>query len=837
MLAGMLSALPAQALSAATVSLSTYYISTAAEYTVTFTIDKQLTGSADPLVRDYLTVTFPSGTGVASTGTVSIQASPGWYNGVWVDSVTVGASFSWTLYTSRTVSVRLGAGDFIGEGSQVRIKFTSGITNPDAAGSYQVYVTTKQESTAVASVAYTIVNPSFNPLPGLIKVFNTSGTQVWQAQGEYELTDVIDNHVAKGYTVELGAGWYVEDDMVLDTDDVTIKGAGAVGDVVVQGQLDVTSDGVTIKGITMRSFDPGVDVLDIYGDDILVDGCTFGRYYSTTNTAVQTFVYINNDHAVGTGTIQNCTFDSTLSSANGDHCIVVNYAGWEDGDQWPEFNIVKNKFTLDGSATSGRDQAIETYCYDVYITENEFTGTSQAGWGIYCANWGYTEIYKNKFSGMTDALYVDEGADVGFWYNTVDKCGYASATAPVAAIEVAWADWCQISGNTITNSLDWAILVDDDCDTTIVGNTFTGNAKGINNTDKDCGLDATRNWWGKAEGPAADHNSADVDDSHPLGAAPTAVYVETWTQDIDGRDVVPAVPVTVDIDWESVFDPDEEAYMIGAMTFATNPETVAVPSTLTGAKYFDVFVVDPPEALFLSSIGIQIRFYGTIKTNTEVWVFSGDSGEWVKCSLQGRNTASGFVTVNVTEDSVPTIDGLDGTAFALVEAPPEAPAGTAVTQSPVLGSINVPIDTTFTWPAVAGATSYTFEIAEETGQTDKFYLKDEVGSSAVNAYKLVDNLKYDTQYWWRVQATTATGKSAWTTSFFTTEKEPPEEPEQLPPVIVEENPPAQITLEIPPDTVEKVEPIPAYLLWAVIAVGAILVIVVIVLIVRTRRIS
>jgi len=187
----------------------------------------------------------------------------------------------------------------------------------------------------------------------------------------------------------------------------------------------------------MRSFDPGVDVLDIYGDDILVDGCTFGRYYSTTNTTAQTFVYIDNDHEVGTGTITNCTFDSTLSSANGDYCIVVEYAGWGDGDQWPEFNILKNKFTLDGSSTT-RDVAIESNCYDVYVEENEFIGTSQAGWGVVTLDSGdgsWTIIYKNKFTGLTEALHVDAG-DVGFFSNTVDKCGYASATDPRPAIRL-----------------------------------------------------------------------------------------------------------------------------------------------------------------------------------------------------------------------------------------------------------------------------------------------------------------------------------------------------------------------------------------------------------------
>ena len=92
---------------------------------------------------------------------------------------------------------------------------------------------------------------------------------------------------------------------------------------------------------------------------------------------------------------------------------------------------------------------------------------------------------------------------------------------------------------------------------------------------------------------------------------------------------------------------------------------------------------------------------------------------------------------------------------------------------PALGATGVDVNPTFTWSAVMGAASYEFEIAEEIGQTDKFYLKDEVGSSTVNAFKLADGLKYNTQYWWRVRAVKHDGaKSDWLTSFFTTKTQP-----------------------------------------------------------------
>jgi len=276
---------------------------------------------------------------------------------------------------------------------------------------------------------------------------------------------------------------------------------------------------------------------------------------------------------------------------------------------------------------------------------------------------------------------------------------------------------------------------------------------------------------------------------------------------------------------------DTPVTMIGVASYAANPGAVAPSSTLTVKKYYDVFVTGAGAADTVS-----IRFYGTVTAYSEVWFYSPLAGAWTKCSNQSPNTSSGFVAVTITATTTPTKIELSDTPFVLVDAPLAAPAGATIAQSPTLGAVSVPIDTTFTWAAVTGAVSYEFEIAEEIGQIDKFYLKDEVAGTTVNAYKLLDNLKYDTQYWWRVRAVPAVGtKSAWTTSFFTTAKEPAPVPEVVPPVQIVQQPAPEITLEIPP--AQKVDVIPPYLLWAVIAVGAVLVIAVIVLIVRTRRIS
>jgi hypothetical protein len=162
---------------------------------------------------------------------------------------------------------------------------------------------------------------------------------------------------------------------------------------------------------------------------------------------------------------------------------------------------------------------------------------------------------------------------------------------------------------------------------------------------------------------------------------------------------------------------------------------------------------------------------------------------------------------------------------------------------PANGATGVDVNTTFTWPAVSGTNvTYEFVIAEETGQTDKFAIIDYSATCPTNATPLREQLKYNTQYWWRVRATNGTVTSGWSTFFFTTEAAPVITTATTGPVIT--IPPATstvITITQPVTSITLTQPstgnsIPPALLWAVIAIGAILIIAVIVLIVRTRRI-
>jgi len=248
----------------------------------------------------------------------------------------------------------------------------------------------------------------------------------------------------------------------------------------------------------------------------------------------------------------------------------------------------------------------------------------------------------------------------------------------------------------------------------------------------------------------------------------------------------------------------------------TNAALLPVANTTTATVAWDAFTgattyevtVDGVVSTTVAAPAISLALTGFVGGSTHTWSYR--------------------VTAPLNSRQSPT--------WSFTTALPQAAVAIGA-QFPTVGAVDIAIDTTFTWPIVTGATGYEFVIAEDLGETDKFAIIDYSATTATNAHKLRENLKYNTTYWWRVRAYNATTKGDWGTGFFTTAKAPAAATTAAPPVVVTQVPAPQITLTIPPATTTTTEVIPAYLLWAVIAVGAVLVIVVIVLIVRTRRIS
>jgi hypothetical protein len=146
--------------------------------------------------------------------------------------------------------------------------------------------------------------------------------------------------------------------------------------------------------------------------------------------------------------------------------------------------------------------------------------------------------------------------------------------------------------------------------------------------------------------------------------------------------------------------------------------------------------------------------------------------------------------------------------------------------SPDIGATGVATQPSFAWTAVEGAEGYEIVVAEDP----TFAIIDWSRSTASPFYKADEALAYSTTYYWRVRAVP---DGEWANGMFTTEAVPAEPVE---PIVIEPTPPPEVeVIEVP--VAAPAAPIPSYLLWTIIGVGAVLVIALIVLIVRTRRVT
>jgi hypothetical protein len=148
--------------------------------------------------------------------------------------------------------------------------------------------------------------------------------------------------------------------------------------------------------------------------------------------------------------------------------------------------------------------------------------------------------------------------------------------------------------------------------------------------------------------------------------------------------------------------------------------------------------------------------------------------------------------------------------------------------SPTNGAMNITLTPTFSWSPAAGATGYELVVSDDPTFAIITYSR-----TSTNAVFYSDEeLAYSTVYYWKVRPTGAAYPAAGTPyvmGIFTTMAKPTE---TVAPITVTQTQ-QTITVSIPPAK----DVIPSYLLWIIIAIGAILVIALIVLIVRTRRVS
>jgi hypothetical protein len=830
----------------------------------------QLLQSSTP--ADSITVTFPTGFTVGAAGTIvaSVGAGSGWFTSSATPPVITNGpavlTTAPTITTSgQTVTFTLAGTDAIGASAQVLINITAGVTNPGTAGSYTVTVATSQEKNAVTSTAFAIVNPTPTPLPGVASVYNTASTPILIAQyNSLNSALVAAEGISGGATIKLSAGTYGS-----VTGDTVTGAYPASTNITIQG-TDPSAANVIIKATGAWNIVDTGGTLVI--DSVTIDGnkgnapltVSSSKSVTASNSNCQNGVLTIG--ATGTGT-SNITKD-TFTVKTGATGLAVTSAT----------NVSGSTFNLTGQGGYGISAP-----YDVTVSGSTFTGATNTtdqylGNGINATSADTTAspatpgsvISTSTFTGLSNALTVNNAAAiVSFNGNTVTNCGQAPASGNSTAaiiVTAASTNGVLIFGNTITNGAYYILQTGAANQQSISDNTFTGNAKSIKSTDTSNTLIAARNWWGGAANVPANvtlvsGTTAGLTFTPALGVAPGAGAFAVVGAGPTTNPIAASATVGVNVTTET------GAGMIGATALSGNPVAVTIPSADTAVKYWDVYAVQADGKTAITSATVD--FYGTTAapvttSNSAVLFYNAVNGTWVNTNASANASANAFanymeITVASTGANI-TNAQFTGTPFVLVTFATTlsaiTPAPTAL--YPANGQVNVPINNlTFTWPAVSGTgVTYQFALAQASANTSAnwFAILDYSDNTTTNAEPSQEVLQPNTVYWWEVRAVTmnssggiaATGP--WSVQMFTTAPAVTATTSSAAVTITQTNTSVIVTqpittvqstvtsVVITQTTGTSTQAIPSYLLWAVIAVGAILVIAVIVLIVRTRRI-
>jgi hypothetical protein len=289
----------------------------------------------------------------------------------------------------------------------------------------------------------------------------------------------------------------------------------------------------------------------------------------------------------------------------------------------------------------------------------------------------------------------------------------------------------------------------------------------------------------------------------------------------------------------------------------TDGQSIAV-NPQTGKAYNVTFSLDRYNSTSISEVTIQIAtdadFQGVVfESIYDITAISGNTVSKIigPTGSSGAGTAADpnyLVDFNPGETyywrarSNNTSGGALISAWSAGQSFTIDQADTFKVSGPTVGAADVALTPTFTWAKYEGAIGYEVVLSEDPS----FGIIDWSRNADDTYYKVPaeDALKYSTTYYWRVRGVTGdsylvgrawvTPAGPWVTGVFTTMAEPVEEETEGPIVITE---PGETEVKIVEVPITTPQTIPTYLLWVIVAVGAILVIALIVLIVRTRRVA
>jgi hypothetical protein len=799
-----------------------------ADYIVKFNLATQITTNTTPVAQNAtITLTFPSDTTIPSSNATiaaTLVAGIGWYNdGLTLSQIASvpGTPTITTSSTLRTITFQLPDGGFIGEGAEVRIGITSGITNPNTAGDYTLTVKTSKETTAVTSAVYTIVNPILTALPGVVSVYNPTGVLMGQQTGGGAIAAAIAS-AGENYVIKIGPGTYSEAVLATSAKGQTYVATGALADTIIKTtftiqNLTTTLDGLTIQGAVVAAANTANS--SVIKNSVIK---------AASATAATTLLDIGANSATTPLTVSNTTLELGAATLKGITSL--------------DTNVVITGSTFKGIALM---TSIESNNSTFTISGSTFTG---AGTGIKLAAASSSlTVSTSTFSAVTTVLSVSSNSTtVQFYQNTI-----TSPTGDAIVVNNVVTNGTILKGNTITGiaTAKYALNVGAaaTANVSMAFNNLTGNAGNVKAANDTVAVDAAHNWWGSASGPVSTTISGAL-----VSTAPFLTGAVSSSTDLAINKTTLSAMATAGVDVDAtLYAPT----LMAAAKYAANPTASAPPSTALAGGYYDVFVAGPPA---VAANSVVIKLYNTaIASTTQVYYWNGLQGKWLKASSQGNNLvniAGKFTFVTATSTSTPSIADLSGTPFVLVTETPVAAAAITLA-NPAIGATNVVLKPVLSWTPYSTAIWYEVTMSEYP-DFSIIEWSHNVGNGVALPPPTVygvgtppstdETLKYGTTYFWRVRGVTAQPVVAgtkitvpsgpWIVGAFTTMAAPAAPPTQQVVITQPAPPPVTATVETTKEVLVP-QPIPNWMLMTIIVIGAVLIIALIVLIVRTRRVA
>ena len=603
------------------------------------------------------------------------------------------------------------------------------------------------------------------------------------------------------YVITVGPGTYaLANDVTISGEGVTLESSEGLADTKVDCNDNATStrrgfiitgDESTITGFTL---DDSATAVSIQAEDVVVTGLKI----TDANVAGVEVQDTGINATVSDNVIEDCATGILFTAPSG-----VAVVDMDDVD------VKNNEIT---EANTNGAIVFEGGNKDIDITGNTITDNEVSG--IYFED-GSTFV-STDIDIKDNTITLNEGHGIEFFEDT---------DTPTDIV---------ITGNDISANEDDGIYIVtwDDVDSYLMFNDIYDNDDDAVENEQAVDVSAYLNWWGSAdEDDFEDEIVGDVEYEPWLmgtAASETSGFKASAgnATSLDAKDAC-GVGVT-GIEDDTLIP--LQALMISAAQYAANPEDEIADAI----AFYDVLII--LEANFdITDINGKIKFYDSAITSGSTANFwTGDF--WAECSDQ--EARNGIIYVTVSDDTLPALDELEETKFAVVAGEAEDALESPEVLAPEVGDTEVALQPTCAWSAVSGADGYYFQLADNANFV--MPMVDSTGDLmrlVVTAYAHRAALDYATPYYWRVKAVSGTElagdleESAWVAGVFTTIEEPVavEEAEPAPPVI---EPIVEVTVPLPAQ--EQITPAWIYV---IIGVGALLVIAVIVLIVRTRRVA